>query len=101
MAKQNCWECKKCGRQPGGPNAHTLGVCPAAAERRADGINGGANGGRCCWLVAGTMCGGRVQGTFAVKLKNCWQCDFYQKVVREEGREFVRTREALEKIRRR
>jgi len=27
--KLNCWEFKKCGRQPGGPKVAELGVCPA------------------------------------------------------------------------
>ena len=28
--------------------------------------------------VAGTLCGGKVQGTFALKLGNCQKCDFYK-----------------------
>ena len=28
----NCWEVKKCGREPGGKSVATLGVCPAASE---------------------------------------------------------------------
>ncbi|MDH3390750.1 MAG: hypothetical protein OEL85_03000 [Desulfobulbaceae bacterium] len=27
--------------------------------------------------VAGTLCGGEVQGTFALKLGNCQKCEFY------------------------
>ncbi len=82
---RNCWEVKKCGRQPGGGRTAELGVCPAATERRLDGANHGQNGGRSCWTVAGTMCGGKVQGTYAGKLASCLACDFYKAVCFEEG----------------
>jgi len=42
------------------------------------------NAGRACWVVAGTNCGGRVQGTFAEKEKNCLNCEFYMLVCEEE-----------------
>ena len=83
--KLNCWEFKKCGREPGGENADKLGVCPAATKKRYDGLHGGDNAGRACWLVAGTMCKGKVQGTFAMKYKDCAICDFYCRVKEEEG----------------
>lgn len=63
MGGTNCWEFKGCGQ-------NKSGGCPAFTE----------DAGRACWLVAGTMCGGRVQGTAAQKLGNCRDCDFYQKV---------------------
>lgn len=85
MAKQNCWEFKKCGREPGGAKADQLGVCPASTEKRTDGINGGTNGGRACWAITGTLCGGQTQGTFAAKVGNCLKCEFYQAVGAEEG----------------
>ena len=85
MPRLNCWEFKKCGRQPGGAKASELGVCPAASEARVSGANGGTNGGRVCWYIAGTLCGGKMQGTFATKLSNCQQCEFYQLVTKEEG----------------
>ena len=34
--------------------------------------------GKGCARIAGTLCGGQVQGTFATKLGNCLQCDFYK-----------------------
>ncbi len=85
---QNCWEVKKCGRQPGGSRCLDLGVCPAAIDSKANGLNGGRNGGRICWALTGTLCGGTVQGTFAQKLSNCMQCDFYHQVQTEQGRAF-------------
>ncbi|MEZ5398986.1 MAG: hypothetical protein R2729_04900 [Bryobacteraceae bacterium] len=83
---QNCWDFKKCGRQPGGSRAADLGICPASVDTRVDGLNGGGNGGRICWALSGTLCGGKVQGTFAQKLAHCRECDFYQKVHTEQGK---------------
>ncbi len=87
MYKINCWEFKKCGREPGGARATELGVCNAAIESRTEGSNGGKKGGRICWALTGTLCGGRVQGTFARKVGNCMlDCPFFKLVLREEGR---------------
>ena len=79
----------KCGRQPGGQKAEELGVCPATVEESFDGINFGENAGRICLAVAGTCCGGKVQGTFAEKRKSCVTCDFYKKVQEQEGNSSV------------
>ncbi|UCG78607.1 MAG: hypothetical protein JSV21_01865 [Nitrospirota bacterium] len=83
-SKLNCWEFKRCGRQPQGHNVEKLGLCPATLEVRLDGIHDGVNAGRACWAVAGTLCGGKVQGSFAQKFKNCETCDFYMSVRDEE-----------------
>jgi hypothetical protein len=48
-------------------------------------VHGGINSGRACWVVAGTFCGGTVQGAFARKQVACKRCDFYSKVHHEEG----------------
>ena len=86
IMKTNCWEFKKCGREPNGVNVNELGVCPSATEKSLDGVHGGVNAGRTCWAVAGTMCGGKVQGTFARKYNSCIiKCDFYKTVKKEEG----------------
>ncbi len=92
MKRQNCWEYMKCGRQPGGDNAADLGVCPAADDSSYDGINCGKNAGRFCWAVAGTFCGGNVQGTFADKRESCLSCGFFNKVRAEEGTANLRTK---------
>ena len=88
MAK-NCWEFKKCGREPGGDRVVELGECPAAQEGRLDGQNHGTNGGRMCWLVNATLCGNQVQGDFYSKLGNCLKCDFLRSVHKEEGSDFT------------
>jgi len=89
VKKVNCWEFKECGREPGGANVSEFGLCPAAAEARVDGMNRGTNGGRVCWGIAGTFCGGEVQGSFAAKLETCMACDFYRLVREEEGAGFA------------
>lgn len=82
--KLNCWEYKKCGREPGGEKIAKMGVCPAAVEEAAEGIHNGTNGGRSCWALVGTFCGGKVQGSFASKLSGCLDCEFYNTVKNEE-----------------
>ncbi len=84
MAKKNCWEYKGCGRERGGKKAHELGVCPAATNEELDTVHDGTMAGRACWVIAGSLCGGKVQGTFAEKLTNCLRCDFYNLVKTEE-----------------
>jgi len=73
----NCWEFKKCGREPGGKNAAVDGVCPAAIESRANGIHQGKNGGRCCWVVVDSHCKIKRIGEISEKFFECRNCDFY------------------------
>jgi len=70
-----CWEIKKCGREKGGAKAQELGECQAAQQ----GL------GHSCWAVAGTLCGGEVQGTMAQKEGNCMLCDVYKRYHRQTG----------------
>ena len=65
-----CWEAKKCGREVGGANAAEFGVCPAYPDHGED-----------CWIIAGTLCGGKVQGSFAEKIGNCQKCEHYGKMM--------------------
>jgi hypothetical protein len=58
-----CWEFMKCKR-----DRNNEVKCPAYP-----------NFGRVCWVVAGTFCEGKVQGTFAQKYQNCRRCDFFKK----------------------
>ena len=62
----NCWEFIKCGREKGGTKAAEQGVCPAYPDH-----------GTQCVNVAETLCGGKAQGTFEIKLLECMSCDFY------------------------
>lgn len=98
MENANCWQFKKCGREPNGLKSQELGVCPASIEKSTDGINNGINGGRCCWAVAGTFCGGNAQGSFVDKALDCIHCDFFQSVKTQSGNEFSFLNEALSKL---
>jgi nucleoside-diphosphate-sugar epimerase len=96
--KLNCWEVMKCGRGPNDSPPDDLGICAAAQETRLHGVHGGINSGRACWVVAGTYCGGRVQGTFAKKCEACKSCSFYQQVQEEEGNQALTTIVLLKKL---
>jgi hypothetical protein len=63
-------------------------MCPAATDVTCNGLNGGINGGRICWAVAGTFCGGEVQGSFAQKSATCMSCPVYTATCEEEGGSF-------------
>jgi diguanylate cyclase (GGDEF)-like protein len=67
MALKNCWEIKKCGREKGGAREVELGSCPACPDR-----------GHSCWIIAGTLCGGEIQGTFAQRDMDCLKCEVYK-----------------------
>ena len=98
--KSNCWEFKQCGREPGGSRVKQLGVCPVTTLDSFHMAHGGMNAGRACWVVAGSLCGGKVQGTYAEKLANCWRCDFMNEVKKEEEQTphgFSHTRLGMEK----
>ena len=60
-----CWEVMNCGR-----NVNNEMRCPAFPSF-----------GRACWAVAGTMCEGKVLGTFAQKLSDCHRCEFFKTTV--------------------
>jgi len=65
---KECWEIMNCGRQKGGPKVAEFGECVASKESM----------GHSCWAIAGTLCGGEVQGTMAQKEHNCIRCDVYK-----------------------
>ncbi len=98
MRKLNCWEYKHCGCEQGGVNVPRCGVCPAFLEGRMDQVHNGNNGGRCCWIIPGTLCGGQMQDNFAKKYKDCERCDFYKKVKQEEYPNFKLSGWLLKKL---
>ena len=98
MFRKNCWEHKNCGRQPGGEKTGELGVCTVSTQTEAHNINNGINGGRACWAIEGTLCGGEVQGTFAQKMSNCMECDFYNLVRQEEGANYKASKEIIQQM---
>lgn len=95
MQKTNCWEYNNCGRQPGGSNEKTLGVCPTTKENRLNGVHGGMNGGRACWAIVGSFSSGEMQCTLAIKLGSCITCNFYNMVKQHELMRYKSTPEIL------
>ncbi len=55
-----CWNYNNCGHRKDS-------LCPAADQ----------NEGRSCWLVAKTLCGGKVHGKHTERIKSCEGCSFY------------------------
>ncbi len=68
LCKVSCWEFMECERNTGKEIK-----CPAYPYF-----------GRACWVVGGTFCEGKIQGTFAQKCEDCRKCEFYEKVVSGE-----------------
>jgi len=73
----NCWEYMSCGRK---------NLCPAGMNKRLSGVHGGENGGRACWVEAGSFTKMKPEGIFARKYKDCTTCCFYKTVHEEEGK---------------
>ena len=71
----NCWEMIKCERNKGGKNVNELGECIASKNGM----------GHSSWAVAGTLCGGKIQGTYAQKIGYCTCCEVYQTYNRSAG----------------
>ena len=95
MGSLNCWEFTRCGREPGGANAASAGPCPAASARWAHGLNGGKNGGRACWAIAGTFSRGEACGTVASRLGDCMACEFFARTGAEEGAGYMGAKSIL------
>lgn len=92
MEKLNCWEITGCGREPGGRNVDTQGICAAAIDTSSNGSNEGTNGGRLCWAVTGTLSGKKVCGHFAKNKPSCMACDVFKQIKAEEGSNFSLTK---------
>jgi methyl-accepting chemotaxis protein len=72
---KNCWEIKHCGREAGGDKVSELGECISSKE----------GFGHSCWAIAGTLCGGAVQGSVNEKHGNCLICEVYKSYNRMTG----------------
>ena len=72
---KNCWEIKNCGREAGGAKVAELGECVASKEAF----------GHSCWAIAGTLCGGEVQGSVKDKQSNCLVCEVFKAYNRMTG----------------
>jgi len=87
--KINCWDFNQCGREHGGKNIKTLGKCHSVQYKSFNGINGGLFGGRYCWHISGTYQDGEPTCVHLDKVESCDVCEFYLKVKKEEGKNFV------------
>ncbi len=85
--KQNCWEVKRCGREPGGHRTASHGLCLCATAAHLDGANGGRNGGRICWQVRANS-PGLPGAPDCQDATGCLDCGFIYRVVQEAGTGF-------------
>ncbi|MCU0799764.1 MAG: hypothetical protein MUC62_08860 [Candidatus Thermoplasmatota archaeon] len=85
----NCWEYRRCGREPGGLNTLSQGVCPTHSFNDLDGKNGGQGGGRCCWRVPEPKGVGPALPHWSDMDRNCLGCDFFKRVSKEQGASFI------------
>jgi len=76
--KLNCWDFKKCCDKSLSNHASESILCPVKKEFNANGLNGGINGGRICWVIMDSHCKKKPQSA-------CFQCEFSYKVMAEEG----------------
>ena len=55
-------------------------------DKRCDEQNCPAYKNECgrCWLIAGTMCGGKAQGKFIEKYDSCTECETYQGIIGDD-----------------
>jgi len=86
--KLNCWQFMGCRVQKKDGLFHKICghyLCPVFMEKEFDGVHGGINGGRACWIVSRTTCYGTIQGTYEEKYQTCMACDFYLSVTEEEN----------------
>lgn len=58
-----CWKIKKCGYKD----------CPSYEKADVP-----------CWHIAGTMCKGEIQGSYAKKIASCMQCEVYKSYAGDE-----------------
>jgi hypothetical protein len=72
--KINCWEFMNC----------TYDKCLAKTTQSCDGANGGVNGGRICWSVAGTECRKEMIDNHSLVYDDCLQCRFFVFVKEQE-----------------
>ncbi len=85
----NCWDFHNCRFHNIFGGNESSKICPAITETRLNGIHNGKNGGRACWVIIGTMCGGWIQKNYAQKFISCSSCSFKKMVYKEEQSFFI------------
>ena len=82
--KINCWDFQGCDKHITSEHENELRSCPAFLETQLNGINGGKNGGRACWVIPDTLCFVRIRRTLIPKHLSCMLCNFKKNVLKEE-----------------
>ena len=79
IIKQNCWQYHydKCNSD------FSKCPCPAKNAKYLNEINDGENGGRCCWMIPGTLC--CIDNKPLDKYNKCNKCEFYNIVLTEQS----------------
>ena len=85
MSKLNCWEVMKCGKGLSENDNSKYNSCPITTATSANGLNGGVNAGRICWIMAESCCNGEVKCSKLHRKDSCFSCEFRYKVTAEEG----------------
>lgn len=75
----------KCGEGNGIYDAGHKSACPIANNKTANGLNGGVNGGRICWVIADSCCNEQIPCITNKRKDPCFSCEFRYKVMNEEG----------------
>ena len=89
MIRLNCWQYRRCGREPGGENVSELGICNAALPSKNDLVNHGKNSGRICWTIADTKCDGEPTCKILDDINTCLTCEFLKYVTQQERQKFI------------
>jgi hypothetical protein len=87
--KLNCWEFMKCGREGRNGKKVRSDICPVASSASGNGLNGGLNGGRICWMIAGTCCNRNGGCSARNRKSSCVSCEFRSMVIKQEGLQSV------------
>jgi hypothetical protein len=74
--ENNCWEHMECGREPGGKNQDSLGVCPVTKYHLADGFFCGRDGGGGCAFIVGSFSPGEFEDQCGAN-RDCKKCRYY------------------------
>jgi len=83
--KLNCWEFMKCGKGPDSAINNGADICPVASAVIADGLNGGENGGRICWIISENYFKNKIQCSENKVSHSCYACEFRYLVTMDEG----------------
>ena len=88
MTKKNCWEIKKCNFGSQKSKTNTATACLVKSSAEFNNTNGGVNGGRICWAVAGTFSSRPPCGEFVHEQVTCMECEVFKQIEKEEENKF-------------